>query len=48
MTTGSTNDREWFTPVWVVPALLLVLVIVYSIARGSPDSAAALQPAIAP
>jgi hypothetical protein len=29
----STNYRDWFTPVWVVPIALLILVIFYAFMR---------------
>jgi hypothetical protein len=45
--TPPTDDREWFTPVWVVPALLLTAVIVYAIANGSiPEAAVSAVPAL--
>jgi hypothetical protein len=30
MTKSSADAREWFTPVWVVPVLLALLVAAYS------------------
>jgi hypothetical protein len=39
------SGREWFTPVWVVPALLLAAVIVYAAVNGSVlESAVSLVP----
>jgi hypothetical protein len=35
MTTEPTSHREWFTPVWVVvPVLLILLVAAYGLSRG--------------
>jgi hypothetical protein len=45
MTTQPAHQREWFTPVWVVPLLLIVLVALYAIAKGGiPGSAPAIVP----
>ncbi|MGE5540285.1 MAG: hypothetical protein ACM30I_16835 [Gemmatimonas sp.] len=39
MSTSDASRREWFTPIWAVPVLLLILVALYTIANGGiPDS----------
>jgi len=50
MTTDPAGRSEWFTPIWVVPALLLAGVIAYALADGpAPEPAAhTLAPTVTP